>query len=91
MDYLGGNKISADVMKIAHHGSKGGTTEEFLQKISSRLALISCGYGNRYGHPAPSTISRIMNAGMDIADTRKAGQISVTTDGRGGYSVHTFY
>ena len=91
LDYLGGNKISADVMKIAHHGSKGGTTEEFLQKISSRLALISCGYGNRYGHPAPSTISRIMNAGMDIADTRKAGQISVTTDGRGGYSVHTFY
>jgi competence protein ComEC len=91
LDHLGTNKISTDVIKIAHHGSKGGTTDMFLQKISSRVALISCGYGNRYGHPAPETISRIMNAGMDILDTRKDGQISVTTDGRGEYSVHTFY
>ena len=91
LEHLGANKISTDVIKIAHHGSKGGTSDLFLQKISSRVALISCGYGNRYGHPAPETIGRILNAGMDILDTRKDGQISVTTDGRGEYSVHTFY
>jgi competence protein ComEC len=91
LDYLGERKIRADILKAAHHGSKGATSEQFLQKISSRIALISCGIGNRYGHPAPETINRLKNAGMVILDTRKDGQISVTTDGRGEYLVHTFY
>jgi len=91
LEYLGEKRISTDILKAAHHGSKGATTEQFLQKVSSRIALISCGTGNRYGHPAPETISRIREAGMDILDTRKDGQISVTTDGRGEYLVHTFY
>ena len=91
LDYLGDARISADILKAAHHGSKGGTTERFLTKISAGTALISCGEGNRYGHPAPETVNRIENAGMEIRDTRKDGQITVTTDGRGRYSVHTFY
>ena len=91
LDYLGERKIRADILKAAHHGSKGATSEQFLQKISSRIALISCGIGNRYGHPAPETINRLKNAGMVILDTRKDGQISVSTDGRGEYLVHTFY
>ena len=78
-------------MKAAHHGSKGGTTQRFLNQIPARTALISCGKGNRYGHPSPETVQRIEEAGMEIFDTREDGQICVTTDGRGEYSVHTFY
>ena len=83
--------MQTDILKVAHHGSKGAATEQFLQKISARIALISCGVGNRYGHPAPETIKRLREAGMEILDTRRDGQISVTTDGRGEYLVHTFY
>ncbi len=91
LNYLGERRIEADILKAAHHGSKGATTEQFLQKISARIALISCGIGNRYGHPAPETIRRLREAGMEILDTRRDGQISVTTAGKGEYLVHTFY
>ena len=91
LNYLGEEKIQTDILKAAHHGSKGATTELFLQKITARIALISCGVGNRYGHPAPETIRRLREAGMEILDTRRDGQISVTTDGRGEYLVNTFY
>ena len=91
IDYLGDNEISVDVLKAAHHGSSGGTTELFLDHISAKTALISCGKGNRYGHPSPETVKRIEEAGMEIFDTRRDGQICVSTDGRERYSVHTFY
>ena len=91
LNYLGNSKIHVDILKAAHHGSAGGTTQAFLDQVSAEAALISCGKGNRYGHPAPETVERLEEAGMEIYDTRKAGQICVTTDGRGRYSIETFY
>ena len=91
LNYLGNSKIHVDILKAAHHGSAGGTTQAFLEQVSAEAALISCGKGNRYGHPAPETVERLEEAGMEIYDTRKAGQICVTTDGRGRYSIETFY
>lgn len=91
LDYLGENRIRVDILKAAHHGSRDGTTAQFLDLISADTALISCGKGNRYGHPAPETVTRIEEAGMEIYDTKTDGQISVTTDGRQRYSIHTFY
>ena len=93
MDFLKsleGRRIETDVLKTAHHGSRGGTSQEFLESIQARTALISCGKNNSYGHPAPETVQRLTEAGMRIYDTRKDGQISVLTDGCGGYYVHTF-
>ena len=91
LGYLGEKEIHVDILKAAHHGSRDGTTAQFLDQISADTALISCGKGNRYGHPAPETVKRIEEAGMDIYDTKRDGQISVTTDGRRSYSIHTFY
>ena len=91
LNYLGNSKIHVDILKAAHHGSAGGTTQAFLDQVSAEAALISCGKGNRYGHPAPETVERLEEAGMEIYDTRKAGQICLTTDGRGRYSIETFY
>lgn len=88
--YLGDRRLNINVLKAAHHGSGNATTEDFLRKVSSHTALISCGQNNSYGHPAPETVRRLLKAGMRIFDTRIDGQISITTDGSGEYSVHTF-
>ena len=90
LDYLGQRRIDVDVLKVAHHGSAGGTSQTFLSKVGARTALISCGPDNPYGHPSPETLSRLMKAGMKIYDTRRTGQIGILTDGRSGYSVETF-
>ena len=90
LDYLGQRRIDVDVLKVAHHGSAGGTSQTFLSKLGARTALISCGPDNPYGHPSPETLSRLMKAGLKIYDTRRTGQIGILTDGRSGYSVETF-
>ena len=51
-DILDTNKdISADVIKIGHHGSSTSTSEEFLKKVNPKYAVISLGKDNSYGHP----------------------------------------
>ena len=84
-------QIDADILKVAHHGSAGGTSKDFLRKIGARTALISCGQDNPYGHPSPETVSRLLEAGMKVYDTRRTGQISILTDGLKSYSVKLFY
>ncbi len=88
--YLGREGLETNVLKVAHHGSGTASTEQFLNKVSSHTALISCGRGNIYGHPAPETVERLKRAGMRLFDTRICGRISIVTDGEGKYSVHTF-
>ena len=90
IDYLGQQRIRADILKVAHHGSAGGTSQEFLRKVGAATAIISCGKDNPYGHPSPETVSRLLKAGMKLYDTRTTGQISILTDGVRGYSVETF-
>ena len=90
IDYLGQQRLEADILKVAHHGSAGGTSQEFLHRVGARTALISCGQDNPYGHPSPETVSRLKKAGMKVYDTRTMGQISILTDGRSGYTVETF-
>lgn len=46
----------ADVLKIGHHGSRGSTTPDFLAAVAPKAALLSCGRGNRFGHPASETL-----------------------------------
>ena len=89
--FMGGRKLRLNLFKAAHHGSRTASSEELLRNMSMDIALISCGRGNRYGHPAPETIERLVRKGAEILDTRFDGQISVRTDGRGTYSVSTFY
>ena len=66
-----------DILKVAHHGSKYSTTEEFLEGIDIDNALISCGEGNRYGHPHDETLERLISAGAKIYNTKDGGAIMV--------------
>lgn len=76
-----GYYIDADVLKIAHHGSSTGTTEEFLHNVSPDYAAISCGEDNRYGHPHKETITLLETYGLDPIRTDIVGDILFTSDG----------
>lgn len=66
-----------DILKVAHHGSRYSTSEEFLKLTSPRLALISCGADNSYGHPHAELLERLAHAGCEIMDTPHFGAIEL--------------
>jgi len=73
--------LRADVLKIGHHGSKNSTTEEFLAAVHPRVAVISAGEENPYGHPSPELLERLQRAGLRILRTDRDGAVHVLTDG----------
>jgi competence protein ComEC len=70
-----------DVLKVAHHGSGTATTNALLDALQPRIALISVGAKNNYGHPAPSTLERLSDHGAEIYRTDLDGSIEITADG----------
>lgn len=77
----GGADLRADVLKIGHHGSHSGSSEEFLQAVAPRYAVIMCGVGNDYGHPHRETLERLSRAGVEIYRTDCIGTITMKSDG----------
>lgn len=67
--------LKADVLKAGHHGSKTSTSEEFLELIHPRLALISVGEHNLYGHPSPEVIDRLQTSKVKVLRTDQNGAI----------------
>ena len=77
-----GLDLSADVLKVGHHGSDSSTSDEFLQRVDPEIVLISVGSGNDYGHPASSVLEKLEARGIDIYRTDLCGNIIVTSNGR---------
>jgi competence protein ComEC len=78
-----------ELLKVAHHGSSDATLGDLLRLIRPRVALISVGEGNDYGHPAPSTISTLdAFPGLAVYRTDEDGRITVESDGK-TFSVRT--
>ncbi|KKP31938.1 MAG: hypothetical protein A2360_03390 [Candidatus Staskawiczbacteria bacterium RIFOXYB1_FULL_32_11] len=73
--------LNSDVLKVAHHGSKYSTSEEFLQAVLPNIAVIEVGK-NSYGHPTPEAISRLQNIGAQILRTDQLGDIVFISDGQ---------
>ena len=65
------------MLKVAHHGSMYTTDEEFLRMLSPRIAVISCGRNNRYGHPHAELLKRLEDVGAKVYRTDKSGAISI--------------
>lgn len=74
--------ISADVLKVGHHGSRTSTSKKFLARVNPKIAVISLGKDNDYGHPHKSTIKCLGNIGAEVYRTDKNGTIIVTSDGQ---------
>lgn len=77
----------SDVLKVAHHGSKFSSTKEFLEAVSPKLAVISVGAKNRYGHPTSDTLMRLDAVGARIVRTDQLGTIEVISDGNQVWTV----
>ncbi|GAA0531830.1 competence protein ComEC [Saccharopolyspora subtropica] len=71
-----GLDLRADVLKVPHHGSRY-TTPRFLHAVSPRLALISVGDGNSYGHPSPFVVDALTRAGARVLRTDQEGDIAI--------------
>lgn len=65
-----------DILKVGHHGSKNALTPELVATLSPRVALISVGDGNRYGHPADKTLQELSAGGVRIERTDEVGDVS---------------
>ena len=66
-----------DFLKVAHHGSKYSTGEEFLDVVKPELSVISCSATNTYGHPSPDTLKRLENSGSKVLITKDVGAVTI--------------
>lgn len=73
--------LESDILKIAHHGSKTSSGEEFLKKVLPKIAIISVGKDNRYGHPNQGVLEVLDKYGIRILRTDEEGDIKVFSDG----------
>jgi len=73
--------LAATVLKVGHHGSITSTTPAFLRAVHPRLALISVGAGNSYGHPGMEVLRELAAAGVQTLRTDRFGTIVIRTDG----------
>ena len=83
------DQVQSDFLKVPHHGSKTSSTEEFLSAVAPRVAAVSVGEGNSFGHPAESVVERYEDAGIRLLRTDRDGAITASTDGQNLF-VQTF-
>lgn len=72
-----------DVLKVAHHGSKTSSSEALLAASRPKVAIISAGANNRYGHPSPDVLMRLKQAGSAVYRTDQQGAITLVISPRG--------
>jgi competence protein ComEC len=84
-----GGPLRANFLKVPHHGSKTSSTEDFLAAVAPRIAVISVGEGNMFGHPNTAVLERFQRIGARILRTDRDGAVTVLTDGK-NISVATY-
>ena len=79
-----GIPLRATVLKVPHQGSRYSSTDAFLEAVSPRVAVISAGEGNNFGHPHPETLGRLESSPSSphILRTDQHGTVTLTTDGK---------
>lgn len=75
-------ELSAQVLKLGHHGSSTSTSQEFLEAVNPEYAIISCGKDNSYGHPHRETLDKLEKADIKVFRTDRQGTIVLHSDGK---------
>ena len=84
-----GISINSDILKVAHHGSKTSTSQDFVREVFPQIAVISAGRNNSYGHPHQETLDTLAKYDITIFRTDLQGDIEIISDGK-NYGVSTF-
>lgn len=84
-----GVSVAARILKVAHHGSKYATSDDFLKRVKPEAAIISDGEFNRYGHPSPDVLTRLQAAQVKVYRTDLQGEITITSKGGRDYEIKT--
>lgn len=75
--------IEADIIKIAHHGSNTSSSLSFLQRVNPKIAILTYGRENEFGHPVPRVIEHLQKINAQIYSTAVYGDLHIITDGEG--------
>lgn len=70
--------LRADILKVSHHGSRSSTSKNFLSKVDPKVALISAGRNNKYGHPHKEVLENL--SGVKIYNSQKDGMVKISFD-----------
>ena len=89
--YKNSNILESTILKVAHHGSKTSSTEEFLEKIKPNISLIGVGENNMFGHPSKDIIERLEKKNIKIYRTDLNGEISIRVNKRGKIYIKSLY
>jgi competence protein ComEC len=81
--------LKADFLKVPHHGSKTSSTDAFVAAVAPKVAVVSVGDGNQFGHPVDSVVARYAAAGVRFLRTDRDGEVTALTDGQ-TLTVRTF-
>ena len=76
-----GEELSGTVLKVGHHGSSSSASRFFLEKVNPKYAVISCGVGNKYGHPHKETLTYLKNDNVEVYRTDLQQTIIMKSDG----------
>jgi competence protein ComEC len=74
-------KIKSKAIKVAHHGSSRSSSASFLRKVKPKVAIISVGRNNKYGHPSSLVLTRLSRLGAKVYRTDRNGDVKIISDG----------
>lgn len=77
-----GHRLNSDVLLVSHHGSRSSSGEKFIQTVLPRLAVISAGKDNRYGHPHNDVLDTLRRYEIPVVRTDQMGNVHILSDGR---------
>ena len=83
--------LESDILKVAHHGSKTSTTENFLELVNPKNCLIGVGKNNLFGHPSNEIVERLEKLDVKVYRTDINGEISIIVNNKGKYIINSMY